>query len=231
MAGDTAADGVARVRTAHEWVRERLRTDIMNGLYRPGDPLKQTELAARWDVSVTPVREAMRDLATEGLVVVDPQRVARVRSLDEDEAREVGDIRYLLEPLAARLAASKAAPEAVAEIRRLAEESAAAETDTEWLDSNRRLHMEIINGAGAPLLTGILANLRQISSIYLATAVRTAGGMRDKSKREHLALAEAIAAGDADAAESIMQAHLYPSESMASVAADERDRSERRPPA
>ena len=91
--------------TAHEWVRESLRRDILNGLYSPGDPLKQTEIAARLDVSVTPVREAMRDLATEGIVVIDPQRVARVRSLHESEAREVNEIRALLEPLAAALLA------------------------------------------------------------------------------------------------------------------------------
>jgi DNA-binding GntR family transcriptional regulator len=211
------------LRTAHEWVRERLRHDIMNGVYRPGDPLKQTELAARLQVSVTPVREAMRDLATEGLVVVDPQRIARVRSLDESEAREVNDIRYLLEPLAARLAATHASPEAVATIQRLAEESAAAASDIEWLDSNRRLHLEIIASAGAPLLAGILGNLRQISSIYLATAVRSKGVAREKSKSEHLALADAIAAGDGDEAERIMRSHLFPTDTMASIVTQHRD--------
>jgi DNA-binding GntR family transcriptional regulator len=205
-------------------VRERLRQDIMNGVYRPGDPLKQTELAARLQVSVTPVREAMRDLATEGLVVIDPQRVARVRSLHESEAREVNDIRFLLEPLAARLAAAHATPDEVARIRELADESVAAETDVEWLESNLRFHMEIIASAGAPLLANILGNLRQISSVYLASAVRSQGVVREKSKHEHTALAAAIAAGDGAEAERIMQSHLFPTAAMASIVAEQRDR-------
>lgn len=215
---------VAPRQTAHEWVRESLRRDILNGIYSPGDPLKQTEIAARLEVSVTPVREAMRDLATEGLVVIDPQRVARVRSLHETEAREVNEIRALLEPLAARLAALHASPESVARIRRLAEESAATETDAEWLDANRRLHLAIIDSAEAPLLANILGNLRQISSIYLATAVRSQTGVRAKSKHEHLALADAIASRDGDLAMRIMQSHLFPSDVMAGVATEHRDR-------
>jgi len=209
--------------TAHEWVRESLRRDILNGLYSPGDPLKQTEIAARLDVSVTPVREAMRDLATEGIVVIDPQRVARVRRLHESEAREVNEIRALLEPLAARLAAENASAESVASIRRLAEESAAADNDPDWLDANRRLHLAVIDSSEAPLLASILGNLRQISSIYLATAVRSQEGVREKSKLEHLALADAIERGDGAEAMRIMQSHLFSSDVMATVATEHRD--------
>lgn len=208
--------------TAHQWVRERLRRDILSGIRPPGAALKQTELAAQLGVSVTPVREAMRDLATEGLVVIDPQRVARVRDLDPSEADEVNRIRYLLEPLAAKLAATHASAETAARIQALAEESVAAETDVEWLEANRRFHLSIIESGGAPLLAGILANLRQISSIYLAAAVRTTEGMREKSKREHLALAAAIAAGDGDEAARLIQSHLFPNDVMATIVADHR---------
>jgi DNA-binding GntR family transcriptional regulator len=214
----------APLRTAHEWVRERLRQDILSGVYRPDDLLKQTEIAAQFRVSVTPVREAMRDLATEGLVVVDPQRVARVRDLDPNEANEVNDIRYLLEPLAAKRAATHATPENVAKIQALADECDAAETEAEWLDANRRFHLAVIESAHAPLLMGILANLRQISSIYLAAAVRTTDGVREKSKREHLALATAIADGDGDEAARLIRSHLLPNDVMAAIVADHRKR-------
>jgi len=209
------------LQTTHEWVRGRLRQAILDGDYKPGDPLKQTELAARLQVSVTPVREAMRDLASEGLVVLDPQRVARVRDLNAKEAGEVAAIRELLEPLAAQLAAQHAEPEQIERIRALADESAASVTDAEYLDSNRRFHMAVIAAANAPVLAGILSNLRLISSMYLASAVRIAGGTRDKSKREHLDLAEAIAAHDEEAARRIMTAHLLPSRVvMTSIAGD-----------
>ncbi|AWB90353.1 GntR family transcriptional regulator [Salinibacterium hongtaonis] len=204
-------------RTTHLWVREQLRDRILSGIYAPGHPLKQTELAAQLSVSVTPVREAMRDLATEGLVVIDPQRVARVRDLDAREARELNEIRLLLEPLAAKLAATHATPDDTAAITALAQETVDAESETEWLDSNRRFHMAVIEGAHAPLLTGILSNLRQISSIYLAAAVRSSTSVREKSKREHLALAEAIAMGDGDEAARIIEGHLFPHAVLATV--------------
>lgn len=202
---------LAPLQTTHEWVRARLRQAIMDGDYKPGDPLKQTELAARLQVSVTPVREAMRDLASEGLVVLDPQRVARVRDLDAQEAGEVAAIRELLEPLAAQLAARHAEPEQIERIGALAAECAASVTDAEYLDSNRRFHMAVIAAANAPVLAGILSNLRLISSMYLASAVRIAGGTREKSKQEHLDLAAAIAAHEDEEAIRIMTAHLLPS--------------------
>lgn len=205
------------LRTAHEWVRERLRQDIVAGIYPPGSPLKQTDLAAHLGTSVTPVREAMRDLAADGLIAIDPQRVARVRSVDAEDATEINEIRLLLEPLAARRAAERAAPESVEVIRRAAVTTDNAEDDAAWLQANHQFHLAVITAAQSPHLENILTNLRRISTFYLGALVRTSEQIRKKSSAEHFALVDAIAARDGDAAASIMYAHLAPSKQLAEL--------------
>ena len=76
-----------RPRTNYEFARQTLRAEILEGRLGPGTKLIQTELAARLDVSTTPVREALQDLAREGLVLLDPHRGAFVRELSLDEVR------------------------------------------------------------------------------------------------------------------------------------------------
>jgi DNA-binding GntR family transcriptional regulator len=207
----------SRVKTAHEWARDRLRHEIVTGVYPPGSPLKQTELAAALGTSVTPVREAMRDLVGEGLILVDPQRVARVRELDPEDAVEINEMRLRLEPLAARRAAERATPDDVERIRALAVEADEAPDDATWLHQNYEFHVAVIESAHSPRLAAMLVNLRNMSSFYLAAMVRTRGAGREKSSAEHLALVAAIAAGDADQAERLMRAHVLPTAQLATL--------------
>lgn len=205
------------LRTAHEWVRERLRADIVAGLYPPGASLKQTELAHQLGTSVTPVREAMRDLAADGLIQIDPQRVARVRSIDAAEATEINEIRLLLEPLAARRAAEHSTPDDLERIRAAALLPDAAADDTAWLLANHEFHLRIIECSRSPHLVGILTNLRQISTFHLGALVRTSQEIRRKSSSEHVALVEAVASGDGDGAARIMRSHLAPTHQLAGL--------------
>ncbi len=195
--------------TTHEWVRERLRRDIMVGAYEPGESLKQTEVATRLQVSVTPVREAMRDLASDGLVVLDPQKVARVRNISESEAWELNELRLLLEPFAARLAALRASPEVAERIETLARRSNAQLSDEEWLEAGQRLHMEVIRATRSPLLIGILENLRQISTIYFTPVVELSDELRAQSDLAHRELSKAISTGEGKRAMEIMHDHLF----------------------
>ena len=96
-----AGAGYAGTRkTAHEFVREVLRRAILSGELTGSTRLVQAELAATLEVSTTPVREALRDLASEGLIRFDPHRGAVVEELSRDELNEVYAIRKVLEPLA-----------------------------------------------------------------------------------------------------------------------------------
>jgi len=194
--------------TAHVWVRERIREAIFSGVYPPGSRLVQGEIAERFGTSVTPVREAMRDLANDGLIAVHPQRAATVREVDLDEAVETNEMRLLLEPLAARRAAERMTPAELASLRRAEAAMEAAPDHPTWLELNRRFHLEVIECAHSPRLGEVLRSLREISSFYLAALVRAQGGDREKSAREHTALLDAFERRDGDAAAEIMAQHL-----------------------
>lgn len=92
-----------RSRTAHDHVAFAILSGELSG----GTRLLQTKLAAELDLSTTPLREALRDLAMEGLVVFDPHRGAVVRTLDIDEVREIYELRITLEPIMVRRVAER----------------------------------------------------------------------------------------------------------------------------
>ncbi len=113
MSSSTAKEGGGDVelhaiadewRTAHEFVRETLRKAILRGDLTGGSRLIQADLAARLEVSTTPVREALRDLATEGLITLDRHRGGVVRELNWDDMDEIRRIRDSLDPLSIDLA-------------------------------------------------------------------------------------------------------------------------------
>src|SRR4051812_31990453 len=87
-----------------EWAERRLRSTIVSGELPPGSRVRVEELAAAWDVSPTPLREAVRTLAGEGLIVLQPQRGARVAAVSAAETLDVYATRILLEPMVLRLA-------------------------------------------------------------------------------------------------------------------------------
>src|SRR5688500_20338979 len=89
--------------TAHEFVRETLRKAILRGDLPGGSRLVQADIAARLKVSTTPVREALRDLATEGMITLDPHRGGVVRELNWDDMQEIVMIRHALGPQINRL--------------------------------------------------------------------------------------------------------------------------------
>lgn len=195
--------------TAHEWVRERLRRAIFAGDFPPGTRLVQTDIAAQLGVSVTPVREAMRDLINEGMISFDPHKAARVREVELDEAVEIHDLRMLLESEAVRKAAPLIQPDAIDELAWLQGAMEGPDVDdTTWLELNHRWHMIVIEAANSPRLAEILSNLRLISRFYLAVSLRAGGGNRDKSSRDHWDMIEAFRQGDAATAERIMKTHM-----------------------
>jgi len=211
-----------RLQTTHEWAREEIRHRIVSGLYAPGALLKQTEIAEELDISVTPVREAMRDLVGEGLVTMKSQRIAHVCDADPDAAVEINEMRLLLEPLAARRAAERAAAADVLRMRELAavaEEAAVAMDHAGWVSGNHEFHVAIIDSARSPRLAATLRNLRQISTFYLGIAVRENRAILGKGIEEHRALIDAIEARDGERAAAIMRHHLLPSASVAAHAA------------
>ena len=131
-------EGPARTRTVHEYVLKSLRDAIIDGRLTGGTHLVQTDLATQFEVSITPVREALRDLATEGLVAFDPHRGALVRILDLDEVREVYELRMALEPLMVRRVIERITSEQLAHADELRHQMEQTESVSAWAELNRQ---------------------------------------------------------------------------------------------
>ncbi|MEV8429544.1 GntR family transcriptional regulator [Streptomyces chartreusis] len=191
-------------------VRERvlatLRQDIIAGRLLPGDRLVERELADRFGVSRVPVREAIRALVAEGFVHFETPRRTVVRRLSPADVKELFELREALEVYAAGLAASRATPEDLADLRELLRAAASATEagDAEKItDVNTRFHDRILAMAGNSLLTSVMEPVD--------------GRLRWLTRQneewpqlltEHQDLYEAIASGDPDRARSHTLTHV-----------------------
>ena len=106
---------------------------ILNGQLAGGTRLVQSELAKQLDVSTTPVREALRDLASEGLILIDPHRGGVVNELGEAEVNEVYQIRLRLEPYALELAMDQVTDEGLSRAAEMHEAMSAAPDSASWV--------------------------------------------------------------------------------------------------
>lgn len=198
--GDPAggSDGLNR-RTAQAMVAGRLRVEILSGLIPPGSRLLQAKVAERMQTSTTPVREAMAELAAEGLVDLDPHRGVIVHEPTERELHEVYEMRSLLDPvLMAKTTANITEPE----IERAAALCRQMETETEpgaWVVLNSRFHALMDGAARSPLLASTVRNLRNRSSIYIAASFRESPERMASANAEHFAMVEACRRRDVDA--------------------------------
>src|SRR5512140_1556485 len=148
-------------RQLRQWVVERLRTEILDGRRRPGDWLRQESVAREEGVSQTPVREALKQLVADGLLEHVPYRGIRVVALSVEDAEDLYASRAVLEPMAARHAATEITAEELKELASLHERMLACEVPArlrEYRDLNRRFHEAIIAASRRPFLTRTLGN-------------------------------------------------------------------------
>jgi len=196
---------VAAPRTAHAYAYEALRDKILTGELAPGAPLIQAGLAKDLGVSMTPVREALRDLATEGLVTLLPHKGAAVTSLDLADAKEIHTIRLQLEPDATRMAVDNVTLDVLNHAEELY--SAMSETtDHRWVVCNREFHKLLLSPAPAPRLVGILSSLLEAAALYVPLAITHRVG--PDPQIEHRAILDAYLRRDADAAAEAVAAHI-----------------------
>lgn len=205
---DTVMPSVA-VPSRTEAVLDAVKHAILTGRLAPGRPLIETELAAQLGVSKTPVREALKTLAGAGLVTMSPYKGASVRLVDDALAHAVYDIRVLLEPEAVRRSAGRgaAAASAWAAAAAALDRADAATDPGERQQANREFHRSLYAGCGNDLMVGILDGLRDQTAL-VSTAVwsRNAGWQQEAA--EHRAILDAVAAGRADLAASLLEEHI-----------------------
>lgn len=174
-----------------EAVLDAVKHAILVGELKPGQPLVETELAARLGVSKTPVREALKTLAGTGLVIMSPYKGASVREVDQALARSVYDMRLLLEPVAAARTAANGRRSWDGAEAALDRADRAADSAERSL-ANRDFHRVLYAGCGNPLLVGSLDELRDQTALVssAAWAVRPSWEMEAREHREILRAAQ-----------------------------------------
>ena len=188
-----------------QFVREGIKHRLLTGQLTPGQALVETELAAQFGVSKTPVREALKTLAGTGLVVMSQYKGVTVRLVDADMAREVYDVRLLLEPEALRRAVQRRAS---LDLAREALTRADAATDTaERSLANREFHRALYLPCGNPLLGRMLDEVRDQAALVSAVAW-AASRSQEGEAGEHREILRLALDGDADGAARALHAHI-----------------------
>ncbi|PZG21890.1 GntR family transcriptional regulator [Nonomuraea aridisoli] len=212
MAADDRLDlpMVGERRSLREQVAHALRAALITGEMRPGVVYSAPVLAAQFGVSATPVREAMLDLAKEGLVEAVRNKGFRVTELSDRDLDELTEIRQLIEvPTVARLA-DRARAEEFERLRPIAEEIVSAGERGDllaYVDADLRFHVELLALSGNAHLVEVVRDLRNRARLYGLSQLSERGTLTD-SAREHLALLDALKEGDAEAVGRIMTEHI-----------------------
>jgi DNA-binding GntR family transcriptional regulator len=195
------ADARTSHATAQELVLEAIRRGILEGVLVPGARLRQEDLAAIFETSRIPVREALRALEYEGLVESEPHRGFTVKALDADEIDEVFDLRIVLESHAVRLAIPLLTEADLHDLRTLYDEIV-AETDPDaQLARRERFYLHLYWISGRPRLVAMISRLRQEAIRSLPSP------LVQHFPSHHEEFLEAIMAGDADRAAQKLASH------------------------
>ena len=190
-------------------VADELRRGILTGRRKPGDRLVEDRLSAELGVSRVPIREALRLLAAEGLVEVQPRRGASVAEFSAEVARDLVEVRAMLEGLNARLAARHRAPAIIAELRQvLAEGNTAALSGNvgDLVRLNGEFHDKLAEAGRNSILWDIMRTLRERTSLVFAA--NTARRSR-QDWDEHSRILAAVIEGDEELSSLLATRHVH----------------------
>ena len=193
---------------------EKLRGQILSGERVHGERLTEVEVAAALGISRTPVREALRRLAAEGLVDVSLNRGASVARWGSADLQEIFDLRTILESDAAKRATTRAGSEVIAVLDEVCQEMDEIFANLDGISSlrslaelNRRFHSTIIEAADSPRLSSIIDSLTHVP-VVMQTFTQYSPHALARSLQHHREIVDAMRARDASWAESVMRAHI-----------------------
>jgi len=203
-----SGSGLGVVDTLQERVAGWLRNAIVTGRYAPGERLVQADIANHLKVSITPVREAMRDLAAEGLLTLNPRRGVAVRALTLGEVQELRMLCAILERKCGELIAQRITEDELAHAGWLDRTMWSLTSLEDYFALNSQFHLFLYETARSPELTSILRRIHDAKMPYLpATFVRAQVRHRD-GLQEHRLFLEACAQRDGANAGDIMMRHF-----------------------
>jgi len=195
-------------RALYQEVAELLRQRIFKRELEPGSWIDEMKLAEEYGISRTPLREALKVLAAEGLVTMKVRRGAYVTEVSETDLADVYHLLSLLESDAAGVVAQRATDAQLKELQTLHKElEAAAGNRDKFFAVNERFHMRLLQIAGNRWRDQMVADLRKVMKLNRHQSLLKSGRIED-SLREHRAVMEALAKRDAKATVKRMQEHF-----------------------
>jgi len=198
----------------HESLRDRVEETIaaaiITGEMAPGEVFSAPVLAVRFQVSATPVREAMQKLEKRGLVEIVRNKGFRVTEVSEEALRNLSEVRHYLEPQAmAQLAANFPLAE-LDRVRALADRIVRGAADEDllvYLAADKEFHLALLGYLGNPMLVEVVADLRDRTRLVGLTSLLRTDQLRE-SALEHHRLLDLLVAGDAEGARALMHQHI-----------------------
>lgn len=195
-------------RSLAERIAAELRDAILTGEIGPGAKLNQLRLAEQLNVSTTPIREALRLLASQGLVRIDTYSGATVPVPSLDELTSLYRIRLALCPLVAQCVALRTTEDQLERARVANRQLLVASDDSTWLEANHRLHSALDEGIGDRRLSQLWCELSAVSSIYVTLSLSYRADARQGAHDEHARLIDAYQHGDPVSIEQVLVEHL-----------------------
>lgn len=189
-------------------VYTHLRREILSGRVSAGSRLHQAELARRYGVSITPVREALSALTADGLVDSSPFTGSVVHVATLKEIDEVYELRALLTPMMVQRSVERISAERLAEAEKIASAMSAPGFDGVWSESNRAFHRTLDAACGQDQLLVVMGRLADLSLSYVALSVVQSTTRRQEANDEHHELLRLYAARDAQRAVEVSLEHI-----------------------
>ncbi len=209
MSGGSSTKAATPFGTAAQHVLEGLRRAMVEGELRPGQRIRQEEIAGNLGVSLAPLREALATLEQEGQVTYRPRRGYFVTELDVGDLREIYALRALLEERAARAALPRLDEDAIERVELAARDcvdAAGTEDVAAELDANRRFHLGLLEAADQTHTLRLIQLLWDSTETYRALYYNAAAA-RTESVEAHDRIVAAVKAGDADRLVGKLAAH------------------------
>jgi DNA-binding GntR family transcriptional regulator len=195
-------------RALYEEVAELLRQRIFRRELEPGSWIDEVKLSQEYGISRTPLREALKVLAAEGLVTMKVRRGAYVTEVSEQDLAEVYHLLSLLESDAAAVVAERASDAELKALQKLHKDLEAAARDRErFFALNERFHMRLLELAGNRWRNQMVADLRKVMKLNRHNSLLKSGRV-EESLQEHRAVMDALVKRDAEAVRMRMQEHF-----------------------
>lgn len=180
---DGPRDSHVRVKTVHTQIREQLTHDIVGGVLSPGQRLTQADLAAKFGVSLAPVREALRELSNDGLVDLDPFTGMTVHRPTLESLQNVYDVRLALEPLAIPHNRIKLPDHLATQAADLIELMDGDHDRATWTAANREFHRLLRSNCQNVLVLQLLHRLENLFDVYVSLSIINRAHANDEHRQ------------------------------------------------